>query len=94
MPDCHALQDHARTQVRLGRRVLEPGADKGVAAMLTCASWIIQRLPDRVVERQRSALIRALAEARDLVVEVAVGSKPTLRIRDGAKLLVEIPAKR
>jgi hypothetical protein len=32
MPDRHALQNYERVQVRLDRRVLEPGADKGVSA--------------------------------------------------------------
>jgi hypothetical protein len=48
MPDC--LQDYARRQIRLGRRVLEPGTDKGVAALLTAAAWVVQRLPAQVVE--------------------------------------------
>jgi hypothetical protein len=43
MPDC--LQDYARAKVRIGRRVLEPGTDKGVAALLTTTSWVLQQLP-------------------------------------------------
>jgi hypothetical protein len=64
MPDCNTLQDHARVQVRLGRHVLEPGADKGVAAMLTCASWILQQLPHKVVQRQRAELVRTLSHSK------------------------------
>jgi hypothetical protein len=86
MPDCHPLQDYARKQVQL-----EPGADKGVAAMLTCASWVLQRLPGQVVEQQRSALVQALRDARELVVEVRC-SPPAVRVRDAGKVLVEIPA--
>ena len=92
MPDCHEWQDYARKQVRIGRRVLEPGTDRGVAAMLTCASWLLAQLPGRVVEHQRGELVKTLAAARDLVVEVAVAPKPMVRIRDRARLLVEIPA--
>jgi hypothetical protein len=65
----------------------------GVATLLTAASWVLQRLPGQVVEEQRAEVIRSLSEARDLVVEVAVGPTPRVRIKDGARLLVEIPAK-
>jgi hypothetical protein len=45
--------------------------------LLTAASWILQRLPGLVVEHQRGKAIRSLSEARDLVVEVAVGPVPS-----------------
>jgi hypothetical protein len=59
--------------------------------MLTCASWILQQLPDRVRQAQRAELVRTLAQATSLTVEVAVGPKPAVRIKDGGRLLVEIP---
>jgi hypothetical protein len=59
--------------------------------LLTAASWVLQRLPGQVVEEQRGALIRTLNEARDLTVEVRIGAAPRVRVRDGARLLVEFP---
>jgi hypothetical protein len=56
------------------------------------ASWALQPLPGQVVEHQRGKLIRTLREARDLTVEVQVGSSaPLVWVRDGQRLLVEIP---
>jgi hypothetical protein len=63
----------------------------GVAALLTCASWVIGQLPHRVVQAQRAELVRALAEARDLVVEVHCAPAVIL-IRDGERALLKIPA--
>ena len=54
---------------------------------------MLQRLPGLVVEHQRAEAIRMLSEARDLTVEVRIGAAPVVRVRDGARLLVEIPAK-
>ena len=79
--------------VRIAGRTYIPGADRGVSVLLTAASWVLQRLPGLVVEHQRGEVICSLSQARDLVVEVAVGPVPKVRIRDGARLLVEIPAK-
>ena len=53
--------------------------------MLTCASWLLAPLPGRVVEHQRGELVKTLAAARDLVVEVAVAPKPMVRIADRAR---------
>jgi hypothetical protein len=50
--------------------------------MLTTASWLLGRLPDLVVQRRRGDLVRTLAEARDLVVEVHTRPAVIL-IRDG-----------
>jgi hypothetical protein len=36
----------------------------------TAASWVIGRLPGQVVDKQRAELIRMLAKAGDLVVDV------------------------
>jgi hypothetical protein len=80
------------SSVRIGQRSYVPGADRGLATMLTCASWILQRLPAQVLEHQRAELIRTLHQAKELTVEVAVTPTPAVRIRDGARLLVEIPA--
>ena len=54
---------------------------------------MLQRLPGLVVEHRRAELIRMLNDARDLTVEVRIGAAPVVRVRDGARLLVEIPAK-
>jgi hypothetical protein len=78
--------------VRLGQREYRPGADRGVAVLLTAASWVIQRLPGQVVERQRAELVRTLGEARNLTVEVGITPQVMVRIRDGQRLLVEIPS--
>jgi hypothetical protein len=81
------------SSVRIAGRSYVPGADKGVGTLLTASSWLLARLPSLVVERQCGALIRALAEARDLVVEVH--TKPAaILIRDGERALLEIPATR
>jgi hypothetical protein len=81
-------------RVRIGRRDYVPGMNGGVHALLTAASWIIQRLPGEVVEEQRAELIRTLAEAGDgLVVEVHCGPAVIL-IRDGDRALCKIPAAR
>ena len=61
--------------------------------LLTAASWVLQRLPGLVAEHRRGELIRIVSEARDLVVEVAVGPVPRVRVRDGQRLLVEFPAR-
>lgn len=61
-------------------------------ALLTATSWVLQRLPARVVEHQRGELVKTLADARDLVVEVHCGPVVIL-IRDGDRALVKIPAK-
>ena len=61
---------------------------------MTAASWVLQRLPGEVVEHQRGDLIQTLAKAGDLTVEIRIGSPALVRIKDGARLLVEIPAKR
>ena len=81
------------TSVRVAGRKLVPGADRGVAALLTASSWLLAQLPDRVVQDRRGELVRTLAEAQDLVVEVAVGPVPKVRVRDGQRLLVEFPAR-
>jgi hypothetical protein len=76
-----------------GRSYVPSPADRGVAVLLTAASWVLARLPAMVHEGQRGELVRTLAEARDLVVEVH--TKPAvILIRDGERALVKIPARR
>jgi hypothetical protein len=48
------------TSGNAGRRYIIPGADRGVAVLLTAASWVLQRLPGQVVDGQRDELIRTL----------------------------------
>ena len=79
--------------VNSGRTYI-PGADRGVAVLLTAASWVLQRLPGLVVEHQRGELIRMLREARDLTVEIRIGAAPVVRVRDGARLLVRTSRQR
>lgn len=79
------------TSVRVAGRKLVP--DRAVSAMVTTSSWLLAQLPDRVVQDRRGELIRALSDASDLTVEVRIGAAPVVRVRDGARLLVEIPAK-
>ena len=55
--------------------MLAPGAERGVAAMLTATSWVLQRLPGQVVEEQRGELIRTLAALQNLVVEVECSAR-------------------
>jgi hypothetical protein len=79
--------------VRIGNRDFHRERDGAAAALLTSAGWLLAQLPERVVQRRRGELVRTLAQARELVVEVAVGPAPAVRVRDGARLLVEIPAR-
>ena len=62
--------------------------------LLTAASWVLQRLPGQVLEEQRSELIRTLNDASDLTVEVRIGAAPVVRVKDGARLLVETRQRR
>jgi hypothetical protein len=91
MADVDVLSD-LPTSVRIARRKFIPGADRGVAVLLTAASWVLQRLPGQVLEGQRAELVRTLAEAQNLVVEVEVSPAAVVRVR-GTRLLVEIPAR-
>jgi hypothetical protein len=50
-------------------------------------------LPGLVLETQRAELIRTLHQSQDLSVVVRCGPAPAIRIYDGEKLLVTIPAK-
>src|SRR5512132_424118 len=79
--------------VRIAGRAYVPGADRGVAILYTAASWVIQRLPGQVLEEQRAELIRALGQARNLVVEVQCAPGAVVRVRDGQRVLVEIPPR-
>jgi hypothetical protein len=65
------------------RRVLKPGADKGVAALLTAANWVLAQLPGRVVEGQRGEFVQALSQAQNLTVAVQCRPSPMVRIYDG-----------
>ena len=78
--------------VRIAGRAYVPGADRGVAVLLTAAGWILQRLPGQVLENQRGELVRTLGQARNLVVEVQCSPVVAVRVRDGQRLLIEIPA--
>lgn len=94
MPDVAALEDlrQPRRQLRVSQRVYTAdGRDRGLAALLTCASWLLQRLPGLVVEEQRGALVEALAGAQVLVIEVQPGIG--VKIKSGSRLLVDLPAE-
>ena len=67
--------------VRIAGRAYTPGADRGLAVLLTASSWLLSQLPDRVVQDRRGELVRMLAEARDLTVEVRIGAAPVVRVR-------------
>lgn len=56
----------APSRVSIAGKRYVPGADKGVAVLLTAASWVLQRLPGQVLEDQRGELVEALGQARDL----------------------------
>jgi hypothetical protein len=45
-----------------------------------------------VIDDQRGELIRTLGQARNLVIEVQCSPVAAVRVRDGQRLLVEIPA--
>jgi hypothetical protein len=92
MPDSRPLQDYARKQVRIAGRVLEPGVDKGVAALLTTASWVLQRLPG-MVQPDRSEVVETLAQSKDLRVMVRCSPTLAVLVFDGQRLLVEIPVR-
>jgi hypothetical protein len=78
--------------VRIGNRDFHCERDGATAALLTAAGWLLAQMPERVVQHQRAELVRTLAQATSLTVEVAVGPTPAVRIKDGTRLLVEIPA--
>jgi hypothetical protein len=90
VPIDHALPT-VPTGVRIAGRRFVPGADRGVAVLLTAAGWVIQRLPGQVLEGQRAELIRTLGQAQNLVVEVQCSPTAAVRVKDGHRLLVEIP---
>jgi hypothetical protein len=48
-------------------------------------------LPGQVLNDQRGELVRTLDQARNLVVEVQCSPVAAVRVRDGQRLLVEIP---
>jgi hypothetical protein len=93
MPDVAVLDDLGlpRKQVRIANHYFGPGAD-GVAALLTTASWVLQRLPGQVIEKQRPELIRTLGQSQNLIVEVECSPTRMVRVRDGQRLLIEIPS--
>ena len=94
MPDAVLSDlDLPRTRVRIGPRTIKRDTDGALVALLTAASWCLQRLPGQVVEHQRADVIRALAESKELMVVVVCGPAPAIRIYDGERLLVTIPAK-
>lgn len=77
-------------KVRVAGRYHVPGADRGVGALLTAASWVLQRLPGEVVEHQRGACIEMVSRAQPLIIEV---TPPTgVRIWASGRLLVELLA--
>lgn len=81
-----------RRLLRVGQRVFTAdGLDRGLAALLTTASWLLGRLPGLVVEEQRGALVDAPAGAQPLVIEVL----PTVGVKISAagQLLLDIPAE-
>lgn len=70
---------------------LVAGGNPDVERLLTSAARLLGQLPERVVQKQRGALIRTLGEAQTLVIEVECGAGQ-VRIRSGAQLLVEFGA--
>jgi hypothetical protein len=81
-----------RRQLRVSQRLFTAdGRDRGLAALLTTASWLLQRLPGLVVEEQRDDLVRTLAGAQPLVIAVL----PTVGVKISAagRLLLDIPAE-
>jgi len=95
MPDVAALSDLdlPRRHFRVGRRTFSPdGKDRGLATMLVGTSWLLAALPGAVIPRQRQALIDTLQGARNLVVEIECSPAVLVRVRDGRRVLVEIPA--
>jgi hypothetical protein len=78
------------SSVRIAGRSYIPGADRGVAVLLTAASWVLQRLPGQVLKTQRPALVQALSQ-EDLIVEIRCRPTPTVRVLgDGRRVLVEL----
>jgi hypothetical protein len=82
----------APATVRIAGRQYVPGADRGVAVLLTAASWVLQRLPGQVLEHQRAELIRTLHQSKALSVVVRCGPEPAVGVYDGERLLISIPA--
>lgn len=80
-----------RSRVKIAGKKYVPGADHGVATLMTAAGWVLQRLPGAVLEEQREELVRTLGDARDLVVEVHCRPSIVL-VRDGDRALLKIPA--
>jgi hypothetical protein len=95
MPEVAVLDDFGlpRKQLRVGPRTFKADQDPALGVLLTAASWCLQQLPHKVVEEQRAAIIETLARSKSLMVVVVCGPRPAIRIYDGARLLVEIPAK-
>jgi hypothetical protein len=91
MADVDVLNE-TPARVRIAGRSYVPGRDRGLATLLTATSWLLQRLPGQVLENQRPELIRALSQSQDLVVAVRCGPPPMVRVYDGTRLLVQIPA--
>lgn len=90
MADVDVLNETPPASVRVGGKKFTPG-DRGVATLLTAASWVLQRLPGQVLERQRGELARTLSQAQNLSIVVQCGPAPAVKVYDGARLLVEIP---
>ena len=88
-----AVLEDLPQSVTIAGRKYTAAADHGVAVLLTAAGWILQRLPGQVIEEHRSELIRTLGQARNLIVEVTCTPTAMVRVKDGKRLLVEIPAE-
>jgi hypothetical protein len=83
------------TGVRIAGRRFVPGADRGVAAMLTAAtSWVLQRLPGQVVERPTERLVRVRDGQRVLVEILAEGrqGRPVARVTGSGRRNTGQPA--
>ena len=94
MPHALSALGLPQTEVQIGDRRYRNVGDRAVVALLTCATWVLQQLPGQVVEEQRDELVKTLAGADDLVVEVHVRRPAVILVRDGARALVKIPAGR
>jgi hypothetical protein len=89
LDDLHLNHRH----LKVGPRTFKADQDSSLVVLLTAASWVLQRLPGRVVKKQRAEVIRALAQSQNLIVMIQCGQAPTVLIFDGERLLVKIPAR-
>jgi hypothetical protein len=88
-PDVGSAQVPQRIYLA-GRSYTPCSRDRGVAALLVAAGWILQRMPGEVIAKHRADCVRMISEAETIVIEVTppIG----VRIKADDRLLVELPA--